>query len=454
MYTICVAALKGGVGKTTTATNIAYLLSKSNRVLFADADCQGDSSKVFGAYSASFGGMAKLMQNGISVSDDITVDDYCRTPKSGSLTVLPANEWLQKTNAELMLERKMNQINILQKALDSVQEDYDYCVIDCGLQLDLTVVNAIMASDLVLSPMRLGGFELAALTRLQEHNAQSMIASEDTIEDSTQSLLPFEDVRDSMIHLGNHQYRAILSCSSLNYGLKTEKEQDIIELSFQRFLNSLSFPISIYVQTRTMENERMLESLRKDTLSILEEFPKLEAYGDAYFGEMADIYETIGNNKEKRKYVIIPFDEAATLTTSTDEEKYEYVLQEMKNRIIIIKDGLEAIGITAKLLNTNDLLDLLYVSYHKDTANQSENLVNHEFLDMIVSGDNKLQDLPDDAKLDFILYQAQTRLQTELIEVKDTNPKVAKKAEVGIKNINVIRKKIGGYFKDNSISNE
>lgn len=289
---------------------------------------------------------------------------------------------------------------------------------------------------------------------LKKANAQSMIASEDTIEDSTQSLLPFEDVRDSMIHLGNHQYRAILSCSSLNYQLKTEKEQDIIELSFQRFLNSLSFPISIYVQTRTMENERMLESLRKDTLSILEEFPKLEAYGDAYFGEMADIYETIGNNKEKRKYVIIPFDEAATLTTSTDEEKYEYVLQEMKNRIIIIKDGLEAIGITAKLLNTNDLLDLLYVSYHKDTANQSENLVNHEFLDMIVSGDNKLQDLPDDAKLDFILYQAQTRLQTELIEVKDTNPKVAKKAEVGIKNINVIRKKIGGYFKDNSISNE
>lgn len=58
---------------------------------------------MFGAYSASFGGMAKLMQNGISVSDDITVDDYCRTPKSGSLTVLPANEWLQKTNAELML---------------------------------------------------------------------------------------------------------------------------------------------------------------------------------------------------------------------------------------------------------------------------------------------------------------------------------------------------------------
>lgn len=288
---------------------------------------------------------------------------------------------------------------------------------------------------------------------IKKANAQALIASEDTVEDSTQSLLPFEDIRDSMIHLGNHQYRAILSCTSINYGLKTPAEQDIIEMSFQRFLNSLSYPISIYVQTRTMENEKMLESLRTDTLATLEEFPKLEAYGDAYFGEMGNIYETIGNNKEKRKYVIIPFDDAVNLTTSTDEEKYEYVLQEMKNRIIVIKEGLEAMGITARLLNTNDLIDLLYVSYHKDSANQSDNINNHEFLDMIVSGDNKLNDLPDDARLDWILYEAQTRLQKELASAKDVNPKVAKKAEIGIKNIGIIRKKIAGYFKDNTISN-
>ena len=60
MYTICVAALKGGVGKTTTATNIAYLLSKSNRVLFADADCQGDSSKVFGEYQELYQAYMRL----------------------------------------------------------------------------------------------------------------------------------------------------------------------------------------------------------------------------------------------------------------------------------------------------------------------------------------------------------------------------------------------------------
>lgn len=82
---------------------------------------------------------------------------------------------------------------------------------------------------------------------------------------------------------------------------------------------------------------------------------------------------------------------------------------------------------TARLLNTEDLIDLLYVSYHKDSVNQSENIVNNEFLDMIVSGENKLNDLSDEARLDWILYNAQTRLQTELTSSKDADPKVVKK---------------------------
>lgn len=305
---------------------------------------------------------------------------------------------------------------------------------------------------LVILFVFIGGIVALTVFALKKANVKADIIVEDTQKDSTQSMLPFEDIRDSMIHLGNYQYRVVLSCTSVNYALKTSKEQDVIEIAFQRFLNSLSHPISIYVQTRTMDNEKMMESLRTDTLHAIDEYPILENYGDAYFGEMADIYDRIGNNKEKRKYVIIPFDEAANLTTSTDEEKYEYVLQEMKNRILVIKDGLEALGITARLLNTNDLIDLLYVSYHKDSANQTDNLINHEFLDMIVSGNNKLQDLPDEGRLDWILHDAQTRLATELLQSKNINPEMSRKAEIAIKNINVIRKKIAGYFKDNTIS--
>lgn len=174
MYTICVAALKGGVGKTTTATNIAELLSRKNRVLFIDADCQADSSRVFCAYTEDFDGMPRLLQDGIRISEvkgERDLYDYMYQLNiaglTGKIDVIPSNEWLQKVNASLMVERKMNQINILQKVLDEIRNDYDFCVIDCGLQLDLAVVNAIMVSDVVLSPMKLGGFELAALERLE-----------------------------------------------------------------------------------------------------------------------------------------------------------------------------------------------------------------------------------------------------------------------------------------------
>lgn len=306
---------------------------------------------------------------------------------------------------------------------------------------------------LVVLLVFIGGIIGLTLYALKKANIKNDITINEEQKDTTQSILPFEDVRDSMIHLGNHQYRAVLSCTSVNYALKTDKEQDVIELSFQRFLNSLSYPISIFVQTRTMDNEKMMESLRRDTLESINDYPILENYGEAYFEEMADIYDRIGNNKEKRKYVIIPFNEAINLTTSTDEEKYEYTLQEMKNRILVVKDGLEALGISVRLLNTDDLIDLLYVTYHKNSANQTDNLINHEFLDMIVDGNNKLQDLPDEGRLDWILYEAQTRLLNEIVNSKISNPETAKKAEIGIKNINVIRKKIAGYYKDDTISN-
>lgn len=272
--------------------------------------------------------------------------------------------------------------------------------------------------------------------------------------ETTQEMLPFEDIRDSMIHLGNHQYRAVLCCTSVNYGLKTEQEQDVIELAFQRFLNSLSFPISIFVQTRTMDNEKMLESLRTDTLEAIDDFPILENYGEAYFEEMSEIYDRIGNNKERRKYIIIPYNDAINLTTATDNEKYKYSIQEMQNRLLVAIDGLESIGITARLLNTPDLIDLLYVTYHKDSANHSDNLNHHEFLDMIVSGDNKLNDLSDEARLDWILYEAQLRLQTEISKVNDVDSNIVKRAEVGIKNINIIRKKIAGYYQDKTFIRE
>lgn len=268
--------------------------------------------------------------------------------------------------------------------------------------------------------------------------------------DTTQEMLPFEDIKDSMIHLGNFRYRAIIKVGSLNYNLKTEKEQDVIELSYQRFLNSLSHPIQMAVYTKIMDNTKMLESLREDIVQSLEDFPILEEYGGYYFNEMTHIYDNIGNNKEKKKYIIVPFDEAIELTNSSDQEKYEYAMNELQNRCLIVIDGLQSLGLQADFLKSDELIDLLYTVYHKDSANQSENISSGDFLSLLVDGDDKLMDLSHEARLDWILYETQKRLEMELSTDKAVENDLKARANLAIQKISELRNEIAGYYKEDS----
>ena len=123
---------------------------------------------------------------------------------------------------------------------------------------------------------------------------------------NAQDFLPFEDIKDGVIDLGGFEYRAIIECQSINYDLKTSKEKEMIDASFQRFLDSLSFPITIHLQTKTIDNTKVLQTLENDMISTVEDYPQLYDYAVKYLDEMARITETIGNNKQKRKYIIVP----------------------------------------------------------------------------------------------------------------------------------------------------
>lgn len=268
--------------------------------------------------------------------------------------------------------------------------------------------------------------------------------------DTTQEMLPFEDIKDSMIHLGDFRYRAVIRVSSLNYNLKTEKEQDVIELSYQRFLNSLSHPIQMVVYTKIMDNTKMLESLKEDIVQSLQDFPILQEYGEYYYNEMTNIYDNIGNNKEKKKYIIVPYDEAIELTNSTDQEKYEYAMNELQNRCLLVIDGLQSLGLQAEFLKSDELIDLLYTVYHKDSANQSENIASGDFLSLLVDGDDKLMNLPHEARLDWILYETQKRLEMELSTDKAVDNDIKARANLAIQKITELRNEIAGYYKDES----
>lgn len=264
---------------------------------------------------------------------------------------------------------------------------------------------------------------------------------------TAQEFLPFEDIRDGMIVLGNHRYRAIVECSSTNYNLKTDREKEMIEASFQRFLNSLTYPVTLYVQTRVMDNAKMLLAMQEELNAVVDSYPQLNNYATDYFNEMNNLNSYIGNNKQKKKYVIVSFENVENLQNLSDAEKYDYCMKELQTRTSMIADGLSSIGVKATMLNTQEIAELVFSTYHKDNYSHVDNVINGEFLTMITEGEtNQLEKMSDDARLDWILYEAQSRIENELI--RDETPDFLRENfEYSIKKLDNLRDETSGYYK-------
>ena len=294
----------------------------------------------------------------------------------------------------------------------------------------------------------IGTMIFVVLKTMKQTNPATYDTSTNSKVETAQDFLQFDDIRDGMICLGGHQYRAVIECTSTNYNLKTNKEKEMIEASFQRFVNSLTFPVTFYVQTKVIDNSKMLEMMQEELQDVIKNYPHLEPYANSYFYEMSNLHSYIGNNKQKKKYIIVPFDEALSLGNFSDEEKYEYASKELYTRASIIADGLQSVGVKATILNTKELAELIFSTYHKDNYAHVENIVNGEFLTLLTESErNQEEMMTEDARLDWILYEAQMRIQNELL--KENSPEFYKKTfEKCIGEINRLRDETGGYYKE------
>lgn len=156
---IAVANQKGGVGKTTSAINIAASLTYyQQRVLLIDLDPQGNASMGSGVDKRAVLRSANdvLMQTCSAKAAIVnTPFDY---------DVLPGNSDL--TEAEVGLVTKSQREQVLKRALEEVQEDYDFIIIDCPPALNTLTLNALVATDSVLIPMQCEYFALEGLADL------------------------------------------------------------------------------------------------------------------------------------------------------------------------------------------------------------------------------------------------------------------------------------------------
>lgn len=189
-----------------------------------------------------------------------------------------------------------------------------------------------------------------------------------------------------MVIMNDGSFRAVIACESINFDLMSDREREGVEYSYQSFLNSLYFPVQIFIRSQRVDIGPYLERLgkiRRDQDNML-----LGVLMDDYINFIAVLSDQ-ANIMDKSFFVVVPYfptgDMAAALTNTKnifsafakpteaqnvviDQATYTKAQEEIQNRIGVITSGLFQMGVRASPLKTRELAALYYNTYNPDTA--------------------------------------------------------------------------------------
>lgn len=157
---ICFANQKGGVGKTTSALNLAACLARSGRkILFIDSDPQGNATSGIGIKKKNISGNVYDLLIGRLRWDEAAVASNVK-----GLSVIPSS--INLVGAELELVDERDREYKLKKALSGAEEQFDYIIIDCPPSLGLLTINALATAKYVVIPVLCEYYSLEGLSQL------------------------------------------------------------------------------------------------------------------------------------------------------------------------------------------------------------------------------------------------------------------------------------------------
>lgn len=212
--------------------------------------------------------------------------------------------------------------------------------------------------------------------------------------------MEFDKIEDNMIVQKNgNRYLMVIECQGVNYDLMSEMEQTAVEEGFLQFLNSLRYPIQIYVQTRTVNLESSISNYNRRVNEVESDLRRKEAEYEsnrqsglftkeelkAQFYEITkqrNLYEygkdiiyntqqmSLNKNVLNKQYYIITSYYPSELGTGNfdKEELKNLAFSELYTRCQSMIGALYATGVTGRILDSNSLVELLYMAYNRDEA--------------------------------------------------------------------------------------
>ena len=162
MKTIAIINMKGGCAKTTTSVNMGYILAEDydKKVLIIDNDKQGNLSKACGVWNDEAPSFANVL------TGEKTLTDVMQLGANGNIAVVPANMSLLTANLDVIKNEDIDQVTILSKELEKVKDIFDYCIIDCPPDINISVINALVAADEVIIPIKIDGYAFDGMKEL------------------------------------------------------------------------------------------------------------------------------------------------------------------------------------------------------------------------------------------------------------------------------------------------